>query len=52
MYIKQLEMKRTGQWDKIVKIGETEHYSRKEKDKPIQLKIGHGSASTLNPIKY
>ncbi|CAK84869.1 unnamed protein product (macronuclear) [Paramecium tetraurelia] len=50
--IKSLNQKRDPNFPKVEKIGQSDVYKKIEKDKPIQLKIGHGSPSTLNPVKY
>lgn len=42
-YIKTLEVRRHPNKFELSKIGESEVYSRIDKEKNIQLKIGHGS---------
>ncbi|KAL4462001.1 hypothetical protein ABPG74_000846 [Tetrahymena malaccensis] len=51
-YIKKLEMKRNQSLHEFRKIGEVDHFKRENRDKPVQLKIGHGQPETINPIKF
>lgn len=50
--IKQLERSRHPNKHEFSKVGETELYTKIEKDKSTQLKIGHGTPMTMNPLKY
>ncbi|EAR84647.2 hypothetical protein TTHERM_00649160 (macronuclear) [Tetrahymena thermophila SB210] len=51
-FIKQLERKRHPNKLALNKIGESETYTKIDKERLTQLKIGHGTPQTLNPLKY
>ncbi|KAL4436442.1 hypothetical protein ABPG74_003008 [Tetrahymena malaccensis] len=51
-FIKKLERKRNPNTLALNKIGESETYTKIDKERLTQLKIGHGTPQTLNPLKY